>query len=79
MLKRVEAGQLEIAYEESGSIEGKTIVLLHGFPYDVRAYDDVAAILADAGCHVIVPYGISTMRPTNARQSHSTILTLLTW
>jgi pimeloyl-ACP methyl ester carboxylesterase len=56
MLKRIEAGQLEIAYEESGSIEGKTIVLLHGFPYDVRAYDDVAAILADAGCHVIVPY-----------------------
>lgn len=56
MLKRVEAGQLEIAYEQSGSIEGKTIILLHGFPYDVRAYDDVAAILADAGCHVIVPY-----------------------
>ena len=56
MLKRVEAGQLEIAYEESGSIEGKPTVLLHGFPYDVRAYDDVAAILAAAGCHVIVPY-----------------------
>ena len=56
MLKSVEAGQLEIAYEEIGSIEGKPIVLLHGFPYDVRAYDDVAAILADAGGRVIVPY-----------------------
>ena len=56
MLKRVEAGQLEIGYEESGSIEGQPTVLLRGFPYDVRAYDDVAAILADAGCRVIVPY-----------------------
>jgi pimeloyl-ACP methyl ester carboxylesterase len=56
MLKRAEAGQLEIAYEESGSIEGKPTVLLHGFPYDVRADDEVSAILAGARCHVIVPY-----------------------
>jgi pimeloyl-ACP methyl ester carboxylesterase len=56
VLKRVEAGGLSVAYEESGAPGGRPVVLLHGFPYDVRAYDDVAARLADAGCRVIVPY-----------------------
>jgi pimeloyl-ACP methyl ester carboxylesterase len=73
MLKRVESGQLEIAYEESGSIEGHPTLLLHGFPYDVRAYDGVAAILADAGCHVIVPYlrGFGPTRFLSERTLHS--------
>lgn len=56
MLKRVEAGVLSVAYEEAGSAAGTPVVLLHGFPYDPRAYDDVAPILAQAGCRVIVPY-----------------------
>lgn len=56
MLKRIEAGQLEVAYEQSGPNDGEPVILCHGFPYDVRAYDEVAAILADAGCNVIVPY-----------------------
>jgi pimeloyl-ACP methyl ester carboxylesterase len=56
MLKRVEAGVLSIAYEESGGPGGKPVLLLHGFPYDVRAYDEVAPRLAAAGCRVVVPY-----------------------
>ena len=56
MLKQVEAGVLRVAYEESGAPDGRPVVLLHGFPYDVRAYDDVAPRLAEAGCRVIVPY-----------------------
>jgi pimeloyl-ACP methyl ester carboxylesterase len=56
VLKHVEAGVLRVAYEESGAPGGRPVVLLHGFPYDVHAYGDVAARLAAAGCRVIVPY-----------------------
>jgi pimeloyl-ACP methyl ester carboxylesterase len=47
---------LDIAYLESGDPAGVPVVLLHGFPYDVRSYTDVAPILAGAGARVIVPY-----------------------
>lgn len=56
MLKRVDAGVLSVAYEESGSANAGTVLLLHGFPYDVHAYDDVTPLLVAAGCHVIAPY-----------------------
>jgi pimeloyl-ACP methyl ester carboxylesterase len=55
-LKRIQAGVLEVAYEEAGDFGGKPVILLHGFPYDVRAYDDVAARLAASGCRVLTPY-----------------------
>ena len=56
VLKRVRTGTLEIAYEDSGPPEGTPVLLMHGFPYDVRAYDDVVPPLAAAGCRVVVPY-----------------------
>jgi pimeloyl-ACP methyl ester carboxylesterase len=56
MVKRVEAGVLSVAYEEAGTTTGTPVLLLHGFPYDARAYDDVVPLLADAGCRVLVPY-----------------------
>ena len=56
MLKHIVAGVLEVAYEEAGPTAGTPVILLHGFPYDVRAYDAVAPLLAAAGCRVIVPY-----------------------
>ncbi len=56
MLKRVDAGVLSVAYEESGSANAGTVLLLHGFPYDVHAYDDVTPLLVAAGCRVIAPY-----------------------
>ena len=56
MLKRVEAGVLSVAFEESGTPGGPPVVLLHGFPYDAHAYDEVASRLAAAGCRVIVPF-----------------------
>jgi pimeloyl-ACP methyl ester carboxylesterase len=52
----VRAGVLDVAYERSGPRGGWPVVLLHGFPYDVRCYDDVAARLAEAGADVVVPY-----------------------
>jgi pimeloyl-ACP methyl ester carboxylesterase len=56
VLKRVRTQTLEIAYEESGPAGGTAVLLMHGFPYDVRAYDDVVPPLVAAGCRVIVPY-----------------------
>jgi pimeloyl-ACP methyl ester carboxylesterase len=56
MLRQIAAGMLDVAYEETGPADGAPIVLLHGFPYDIHAYDDVAPRLAARGCRVIVPY-----------------------
>jgi pimeloyl-ACP methyl ester carboxylesterase len=56
MLRTVEAGVLNVAFEESGSPDGWPVLLLHGFPYDAHAYDAVTPILASAGARVIVPW-----------------------
>lgn len=53
--KRVTTPVLEIEYEHAGEAGGPPVVLLHGFPYDVRAYDEVAALLAADGASVYVP------------------------
>jgi len=55
-MNTVRTATLEIAYEESGPAVGPPVVLLHGFPDDVRAYDGVAPPLAAAGWRVLVPY-----------------------
>jgi pimeloyl-ACP methyl ester carboxylesterase len=54
--RSVQTPVLDIAYEESGSAQGFPIVLLHGFPDDVHAFDNVAPPLAKAGHRVLVPY-----------------------
>jgi pimeloyl-ACP methyl ester carboxylesterase len=56
ILQRVDAGSLSVAYEDSGIPDGKPVVLLHGFPYDVHAYDEVTPLLVSAGCRVVTPY-----------------------
>jgi pimeloyl-ACP methyl ester carboxylesterase len=55
-LRTVAAGALEIAYHEAGPSEGPPVLLMHGFPYDIHAYAEVAPRLAQAGCRVLVPY-----------------------
>src|SRR5712664_1154553 len=55
-LRHVDAGVLNIAYYEAGPAEGPAVMLMHGFPYDIHAYVDVAPQLAAQGCRVIVPY-----------------------
>ena len=52
----VRTGTLEIGYETHGDAGGVPVVLLHGFPDDARAFDEVAPPLAAAGCRVLVPY-----------------------
>jgi pimeloyl-ACP methyl ester carboxylesterase len=55
-IKYVNAGVLRIAYAELGPSDGPPVLLLHGWPYDIHSFIDVAPILADAGYRVLIPY-----------------------
>ena len=55
-LKQIKAGDLNVSYFESGPIDGVPVILLHGFPYDIHSYLEVAPVLSNARCRVIVPY-----------------------
>ena len=55
-IRRVEAGVLDIAYHEAGPADGPVAMLLHGYPYDIHSYVDVAPQLAAKGVRAIVPY-----------------------
>ena len=55
-LKSVKAGVLEVGYAETGPTTGEAMLLLHGWPYDIHAFSEVAPILAARGYRVIVPY-----------------------
>src|SRR5499427_6891993 len=73
MLNRVRTSVLEIAYEESGPADGVAVLLMHGFPYDPRTYDEMVPRLADAGCRVIVPnlrgYGATSFLASDTLRS----------
>lgn len=76
-LKQIEAGGLSIGYADVGRSGAAVVMLLHGWPYDIHTYADVAPMLASAGYRVIVPYlrGYGTTRflsadtPRNGQQS----------
>ena len=55
-LKQINAGLLSVGYAEAGPDDGPPVILLHGWPYDIHSYIDVASILASSGYRVIVPY-----------------------
>jgi pimeloyl-ACP methyl ester carboxylesterase len=55
-LKQIDAGLLNVGYAEAGPATGTPVILLHGWPYDIHSYVDVAPILASRGFRVIVPY-----------------------
>jgi pimeloyl-ACP methyl ester carboxylesterase len=55
-LRHVAAGVLDIAYYEEGPADGPVVMLMHGFPFDIHSYVDVAPMLAEKGCRSIVPY-----------------------
>ena len=55
-LKQVDAGVLNVGYAEAGPADGPAVILLHGWPYDIYSFVDVAPFLASAGYRVIVPY-----------------------
>jgi pimeloyl-ACP methyl ester carboxylesterase len=76
-VNQIDAGVLNVGYVESGASDGTAVVLLHGWPYDVHSYAEVAPILASEGYRVIVPYlrGYGTSRflsdesPRNGEQA----------
>jgi pimeloyl-ACP methyl ester carboxylesterase len=55
-LKQIDAGLLNVGYAEAGPADGRPVILVHGWPYDIYSYVDVAPLLASAGYRVIVPY-----------------------
>jgi pimeloyl-ACP methyl ester carboxylesterase len=55
-LKQINVGLLNVGYAEAGPATGPAVILLHGWPYDIYSFVDVAPLLAKAGYHVIVPY-----------------------
>src|SRR6476661_8801487 len=63
-LRQVDAGLLSVGYAEAGPADGPAVLLLHGWPYDIHSYAEVAPALAAAGYRVIVPYlrGYGTTR-----------------
>ena len=76
-LKQIDAGVLNIGYAEAGPADGHAVILLHGWPYDIYSFVDVAPLLASAGYRVIVPYlrgygstrFLSSDTPRNGQQS----------
>jgi pimeloyl-ACP methyl ester carboxylesterase len=76
-LKQVDAGVLSIGYAELGPGDGMPVILLHGWPYDIHTYVDVAPLLASKGFRVIVPYlrgygttqFLSSETPRNGQQA----------
>src|SRR5947208_2299419 len=63
-LKQIDAGVLNVGYAEAGPANGPVVILLHGWPYDIYAFVDVAPLLASAGYRTIIPYlrGYGTTR-----------------
>jgi pimeloyl-ACP methyl ester carboxylesterase len=55
-LKQIDAGVLNVGYAEAGSGDAAAVILLHGWPYDIHSYVDVAPLLASSGYRVLVPY-----------------------
>jgi pimeloyl-ACP methyl ester carboxylesterase len=76
-LNQIDAGPLNVGYVDAGPDDGPTVVLLHGWPYDIHSFVEVAPLLTAAGCRVIVPYlrGYGTTRflsgdtPRNGEQA----------
>jgi pimeloyl-ACP methyl ester carboxylesterase len=62
--KQIDAGVLNVGYAEAGPTDGRAVILLHGWPYDIHSYVDAAPLLAEAGYRAIVPYlrGYGTTR-----------------
>lgn len=72
-IKQINAGALNIGYAEAGPANGTTVILLHGWPYDIHSFEDVVPLLVSANYHVIVPYlrGYGTTRFLSSETSRN--------
>jgi pimeloyl-ACP methyl ester carboxylesterase len=55
-IRQIHAGDLDVGYVDAGPPDGPAVLLLHGWPYDIHAYDEVTPLLVAQGCRVVVPY-----------------------
>ena len=69
-VKQIDAGDLNVGYAEAGPADGPSVLLLHGWPYDIHSYVDVAPVVAARGSRVIVPY-VRGYGPTQFRSSQT--------
>src|SRR2546428_13446482 len=81
-LQQIDAGLLNVGYAEAGPTDGRAVILLHGWPYDIHSYVDVTPLLASAGYRGIVPYlrGFGTTRFLSSetfRNGLQTVVSLL--
>jgi len=80
-VKQIEAGVLNVGYVEAGPSDGRPVLLLHGFPYDIHSFAEVAPLLAAQGYRVIVPYmrghGTTTfLSPGTPRDAQQSVMAL---
>ena len=80
-LKQVEAGELYVGFADVGPADGPVVLLLHGWPYDIQSYAEVAPLLTESGYRVIVPYlrGYGTTRfrsATSLRNGQQSVFAL---
>lgn len=80
-IKQIHAGVLDVGYAEAGPANGKVVLLLHGWPYDIHSYTEVAPMLAAKGYRVIIPYlrGYGTTRflsDTTFRNGQQSVLAI---
>jgi pimeloyl-ACP methyl ester carboxylesterase len=72
-IAQIDAGELNVGYADLGPTDGPAVLLLHGWPYDIHSFDEVAPMLAEAGHRVIVPhlrgYGTTTFRWPDSRRN----------
>jgi pimeloyl-ACP methyl ester carboxylesterase len=78
-IKQIDAGLLNVGYAELGPASGTSVILLHGWPYDIHSFDEVAPLLASRGYHVVVPYlrGYGTTRfraPSTVRNGQQSVV-----
>jgi hypothetical protein len=69
--KQIDAGVLSIGYVEIGPSDGRPVILLHGWPYDIHSYAEVAPLLASAGHRVLVPCAMASRRRWPSTPSRS--------
>ena len=74
-VKQIDAGVLNVGYAEAGPANGPAVILLHGWPYDIHTYVDVAPLLAAKGYRVVVPYlrGYGTTRFLSSEDRKSVV------
>jgi pimeloyl-ACP methyl ester carboxylesterase len=76
-VRQIAAGDLDVGYVDAGPADGEPVLLLHGWPYDIHAYDEVTPVLTAAGYRVLVPFArgygstrfLSETTPRNGEQA----------